>query len=129
MTNIGHGRIADDDFGAQPQSLHKAAGDQLRHVLGKGCGERGQAKDQQVDLVGEAASELVADKACDQRADRHADKGQRDELEILRQRREFRLDQRGQYAARDIEIVAVEEHPGADEREDAVVKRRYRQPV
>ena len=35
----------------------------------------------------------------------------------------------GEHAARDIEVVAVEEHAGADQPEDAIVKRADRQAV
>jgi hypothetical protein len=76
-----------------------------------------------------AASEASPNKAGDQRACGHADECQRDELRDLRQRRELGLGYRGQHAAGDIEVVAVEEHAGADQPKDAVVKRRDRQPV
>src|SRR5581483_6746939 len=109
--------------------LHEAAGDQLGHVLCEGGGQRRQPEDQEVDLVGEAPAVFVADKTGDQRSDRHADKGQRDELQVLRQCRELGLDGGSEHAAGDIEVVAVEEHPGADETEDPVVKRRDRQAV
>ena len=58
---FGHGRIADHDFGAEAEPLHEAAGDQLGHVLREGGRERGEAEDQEVDLIGEAPAELVAD--------------------------------------------------------------------
>ena len=47
----------------------------------------------------------------------------------LRQGREFALHGRAQHRRADIEIVAVEEHAGADQPEDAMMKRRDRQPV
>ena len=126
---LGQGRIADHDLGAEAEPLHEAADDELRHVLRERRGERSKPEDQQVDLVGEAPAHLVADEAGDQRADRHADEGQRQELQVLRQGRELALDRRGQHAAGDVEIVAVEEHAGADQPENPVMKRRHRQAV
>jgi hypothetical protein len=52
-----------------------------------------------------------------------------EELKVLRQRRKFGLDRGRKYAAGDIKIIAVEEHAGPDQPEDAVVKRRDREPV
>src|SRR3954462_1473256 len=95
----------------------------------KGGGQRGEPEYQQVDLVGEAAAEPIAEKAGGQRADGHADEGQRDELQILRQRRELGLDCGREDAARDVEVIAVKEHAGADKTEDVIVKRSDRQAV
>ena len=89
----------------------------------EGGGERGEAEDQQIDLVGEAAAHLVADKAGDERANGHADEGERHELEVLRHSGELGLYRRSEHAGGDIEIVAVEEHAGADQPEDAIVER------
>ncbi len=126
---FGQRRIADHDFGAEAEALHEAAGDQLGHVLREGRRQRRQPEDQEVDLIGEAPAHPVADKSGDQRAQRHADEGQRNELQVLRNGREFGLHRGRQHAAGDIEIVAVEEHAGADQPEDPVVKRRDREPV
>ncbi len=126
---LGQRRIADHDLGAQAQPLHETADDELAHILREGGGERGEPEDQEVDLIGEAPAIFVADKAGDQRAERHANEGQGEELQVLRQRREFGLDRGRQHAAGDVEIVAVEEHAGADQPEDAIVKRRDREPV
>ena len=54
---LGQGRIADHDLGAEAEALHEAADDELRHVLGEGRGERGEPEDQQVELVGEAPAD------------------------------------------------------------------------
>jgi hypothetical protein len=86
-------------------------------------------ENQQVDLVGEAPAEFVAEKSGDERADRHADEGQRDELQVLRQSREFGLNQRREDTTGHIEVVAVEKHAGADEPEDAVMKRTDGQTI
>ena len=79
---FGQRRIADHDFGAEPETLDEAADDELRHVLSEGSRQRGKPEDQQVDLVGEAPAVFVADKPGDQRAERHADEGQRQELQF-----------------------------------------------
>jgi len=115
-------RIADDDFGAEAEALEEAADDQLIHVLRERRRQRRQPEDQEVDLVGEPSSKLVTNKSGDQRSQRHADKGQRNELQVLRNGRELGLDCGGQHAASDIEVVAVEEHAGADQPENPVVK-------
>ena len=91
---FGQRRIADHDLGAEAEPLHEAADDELVHVLREGGGERGETEDQQVDLIGEAPAEPVADEAGDERTDRHADEGEGDELQVLRQRRELGLDRR-----------------------------------
>ena len=84
-------RITDNDFGAEAKSLHETAGDQLIHVLRESRGNRGETKNEKVDLIREASTIFVADEAGDERADRHADKSQGEELQILRQRGEFGL--------------------------------------
>ena len=66
--------------------MDETADDELCHVLRQGRGERGKPEHQQVDLVGEAAAHLVTDEAGDERAERHADEGEREELQVLRQR-------------------------------------------
>ena len=87
------------------------------------------AEDEQVELVGEAPPEPIAEEAGDHRADRHADEGPGDELRDLSERGELCLHRGAQHGGADIEIVAVEEHAGADQPEDAIVERRDRQPV
>jgi hypothetical protein len=47
----------------------------------------------------------------------------------LGQHGELRLHRGAQYGSANIKIVAVEEHAGADQPEDAIVERGYRQPV
>jgi hypothetical protein len=120
---LGHGRIADDDLGAETKSLDEPADDKLIHILRERGGKRSQAEDQQVDLICETPTHRVSDKAGDKRAERHADKSQRQELQILRQCGELGLYRRSQHPACDIQIVAVEEHPGADQPEYPIVKR------
>ena len=88
---FGQRRIADHDFGAEPQPLHEAADDQLVHVLRKSGRDRSKPEDQQVDLIGESPAVFVADKAGDERADCHADKSQGEELQVLRQGRKLGL--------------------------------------
>src|SRR3954470_7216677 len=99
-------------------------------IVGRKCrGERGDAEDEKVDLISEAPAEGVAEKAGCERADRHADEGQRDELRILPERREVRRHGRAEHVGADVEIVPIEEHPGADEPKDALVKARDRQAI
>ena len=96
------------------------------------CGgrrQRGEPEDEKVHLIGETAAILVAEKAGDERADGHADKRLRDEIGDEGRCRETGLQKRGQHIGADIEVVAVEKHAGADEPEDAFVKRRNRQPI
>jgi hypothetical protein len=81
-----NGTDANHDLGAESEPLDEAADDELRHVLREGGRERGKPEHQQVDLVGEAAAHLVTDEPSDERAERHADEGEREELQVLRQR-------------------------------------------
>jgi hypothetical protein len=91
--------------------------------------QRGDAEDRQIDLVGEAPSELIADEAGDQRTDRHAKEGVGNEIGIQELSREAGLQSRRQHVGADIEIIAVEKHAGADQPENAVVEGADRQPV
>src|SRR5205823_14253702 len=94
------------------------------HVRREGGHEGSKTEDQQVDLVGEASAVAVAEKAGDERAERHSQKRQRHELGVLVQGREAALDGRAEHRRADIEVVAVEEHAGADQKENAPVERR-----
>jgi hypothetical protein len=77
---LGQRRIADNDLGAEAHPLHEAAGDELVHVLRERRRERGEPEDEEIELVGEAPAEPVAQEAGDEPADRHADQRERDEL-------------------------------------------------
>src|SRR5262249_9580205 len=104
----------------ESEALDEAADDELRHVLHEGGGERGKPEHQKVDLVGEAAAHLVTDEAGDERAERHADEGERKELQVLRQRREVALAGGREHASGDVQIVTVEKHAGANQSKNAV---------
>jgi hypothetical protein len=88
-------------------AIFEAAGIILRNR----CHQRRQPENQQIDLIGEPPPELVADKSGNQCTQRHADKGQRNELQILRSGRELGLDCGRQHATGDIEIISVENIP------------------
>jgi len=111
------------------QRPREAGGDQPIHAGRCRGGEGGEAEDDEVELVGEAPPEPIAQEAGNHRADGHADEGPGDELRDLGQHGELRLHRGAQHGRADIKIVAVEEHAGADQPEDAIVKRGYRQPV
>ena len=87
---FGHGRIADHDLGAEAQAHHEPRGDQPIHAGRRGGGEGREAEDDQVELVGEAPAEPVAEEAGDHRADGHADEGPGDELRDLGEHGELR---------------------------------------
>jgi len=72
---------------------------------------------------------FVADEARDERADRQSEVAQRNKLRVLRQRREAALDRGAKHVGADIEIVTVEEHPGAEQPENLVVEWQQRQSI
>ena len=58
---FGHGRIADDDFGAQTQAHHEAAGDPAMVMLCEGSRQPGgRAEHQKIELIGEAPPRSVS---------------------------------------------------------------------
>jgi hypothetical protein len=111
---FGQRRIADDDLRAQPKPHGETDEVERRHIRREGGCQRRQTKDHQVDLIGEAAPKAIAGETGHQRPDGQTEKGQRNELRHLGQRREFALHDGTQYASPHVEIVSVEEHAGAD---------------
>src|SRR5262249_29511209 len=78
---LRHGRIADHDLSAESEALDETADDELCHVLRKGRGKRGKPEHQQVDLICEATAHLVTNKSGYERAERHANECEREELQ------------------------------------------------
>ncbi len=127
--NSVEGRVADDVLGAQAHAHHEAAGDQHGHRRRERGAERGDAEDGEIGLVGETPAEAVAEKTRRERAEHHAEEGQRDEQRVLRERREAALQRRAEHSRGDVDIEAIEKHADADQPHDASMKPRHRQPV
>jgi hypothetical protein len=76
-----------------------------------------------------AAAETIAEDACAPCAHHHAGESDRYEPAIVREIGPAGLDQRRQHTAREIDLERIKKHPGADQPEHAVMKRRDRQAI
>jgi hypothetical protein len=109
------GGVADDDLRAQADTHEKAGDNQPADGWYHRTGEGGQAEDQQVDLVGEAPAEVVAENACDPGAQHHAEEGGRDELAVVGHVRPAAFDHCAEDAAAKVDLERVKEHSGTDQ--------------
>jgi hypothetical protein len=121
--------ISDRRPGAEADAHDEAQRDQPLHARREGGGERGDAEDRQVELIGEAPAEAIAEYAREDRPDRHADEGRRNEAGVMADIGKPALHHGAEHAAGEIDVETVEEHPGADEPEDAAMERRHRQGI
>src|SRR5207302_10246635 len=82
---FGHGGVACDEVGAESDAHYAAKENQRGHVGGERGGDRGEAAEDEVCLIGEAAAEAIAKEAGKKRAEHHADEGDGNELGVLRE--------------------------------------------
>jgi hypothetical protein len=126
---FGQRHITDDDFGTETNAHDKARCDQPFDRGRCGSGKRRDAEDQEIELVGEAAAEAIAEDAGAPGAHHHARESDRYEPAIVCEIGPPGFDQRRQHSAREIDLERIEKHPGADQPEHAVMKRRDRQAI
>ena len=108
-------RVADHDLRAEADAGHKPGGDQPAHIRRRRAGERGEAEDREIELIGEFAPVTVARASPRRRADQHADERRRDELRVQRHGRPAVMHEFAQHGTGEIDVETVEEHPRADE--------------
>jgi len=120
---FGHGGVTGDQFRAESDAHYAAEKNEDEHIGGEGRGDGREAEDDEVGLIGEAAAESIAEEAGEKRADHHADKGEGNELGVLREGGKVAVECGAEDAGGDVDVVAVEEHADADEREDAAMER------
>src|SRR5207302_10033261 len=89
---------------------------------GERGGDRGEAEDDEVCLIGEAAAEAIAEETGEERTEHHAHEGDGNELGVLGERGKAGVERGAEDAGGDVDVVAVEEHADADEREDGAMK-------
>ncbi|OIQ69347.1 hypothetical protein GALL_490530 [mine drainage metagenome] len=94
--------VTNHDFCAKPDAHYEPRRDQPCHRGRHSAGQRGNAEDHQVELIGKLATEPVAQDACEPGADHHAQEGRRDEHGIQLQRRFTRLNERTEHAAGEV---------------------------
>ena len=73
-------------------------------------------------MIGEAPAEAIAEETSEKRAEHHAHEGDGNELGVLRKGGKAGVERGAEDAGGDVDVVAVEEHADADERENAAMK-------
>src|SRR5205823_13141139 len=124
-----HRRVTNHEFGAESQTHNAAKKNQRQHRRRKSGGNGGKAKNDEVRLVGKAASIAIAKKTGDERSKHHSYKSQRNKLGVLREGGETCFEGRPKNGGGHVHIEAVEKHADADEHQDTPVKRRQRQTI
>jgi hypothetical protein len=126
---LGQRREPDNHLGAEANAHDPAEDDQRVHRRGNSSGERGDAEDDQIGLVGEAAPVTVAEESGQKRADHHADERHRHEPRILFDGGEAAFQGGPEDRRCRVDIESVDEHADADQGHDAAMNGRRWQTV
>ena len=126
---LGHCGVTGYQFRAKADSHDTAEENESGHIGSEGGGDGREAEDDEVGLIGEAAAEAIAEEAGEERPEHHADEGDGDELGVLRESGEMAVERGAEDAGGDVDVVTVEEHADADQREYTAMKTGDREAV
>ena len=126
---LRHGRVSHNVFGPEPHSHDETQQGQHGHRRSKGGSDGRETEDGEIGLIGEAAAVAVAEETGQKRSQHHADKRDGHKLRVLTHGGKTALERGAENGCGDVDVKAIEKHPGADQQHDPAMEGGDEEPI